>query len=121
MTSESSDRNSDFMRLYMRHESKVRGYILCMVNNWADADDILQEAVLVMMRKFRGFDSPDQFVKWALRVAHFEVLNHVNKRGNRLPLFSPAVLEAIEDKAAHEIQNQDSRREFPAILQWPFS
>lgn len=95
----------------MTHESKIRGYILCMVNNWADADDILQEAVIVMMKKFQGFDSAERFLNWALRVARFEVLNHVQKRGNHLPLFSPDVLEAIEERAAHEIQVQDSRRE----------
>jgi RNA polymerase sigma-70 factor (ECF subfamily) len=82
-----------------------------MVNNWADADDILQEAVIVMMKKFQGFDSAEGFLKWALRVAHFEVLSHVQKRRNHLPLFSPAVLEAIEEKAAREIQAQDARRE----------
>jgi RNA polymerase sigma-70 factor (ECF subfamily) len=82
-----------------------------MVNHWADADDILQEAVIVMMKKYQSFDSADRFLKWALRVAHFEVLNHVQKRRNHLPLFSPAVLEAIEEKAAREIHMQDSRRE----------
>lgn len=108
---ESADRHSEFMRLYMTHESKIRGYVLCMVNNWADADDILQEAVIVMMNKFEGFDSKARFLKWALRVAHFEVLNHVSNKRNRLPLFSPSVLEAIEERAAREIQRQDGRRE----------
>jgi RNA polymerase sigma-70 factor (ECF subfamily) len=93
------------------HESRIRGYILCMVNHWADADDILQEAVIVMMKKFQGFDSAERLLKWALRIARFEVLNHVQKRGNHLPLFSPAVLQAVEEKAAREIQAQDSRRE----------
>ena len=108
---EPTDRNAEFLRLFVTHESKIRGYILCMVNNWADADDILQEAVVVMMRKFQGFDSPERFLQWALRVARFEVLNHMQKRSHHLPLFSPVVLEAIEEKAAREIQVQDSRRE----------
>lgn len=108
---EPKDKNSEFMRLYMTHESKIRGYILCMVNNWADTDDVLQEAVLVMMKKFEGFDSQERFLKWALRVAHFEVLNHVGNKRNRLPLFSPAVLEAIEERASREIQRQDGRRD----------
>jgi RNA polymerase sigma-70 factor (ECF subfamily) len=82
-----------------------------MVTNWADADDILQEAVIVMMKKYQSFDSAQRFLTWALRVAHFEVLNHVQKCRNHLPLFSPAVLEAIEEKAAREIQTQDARRE----------
>ncbi len=51
---EPKDKSSDFIRLYMTHESKIRGYVLCMVNNWADADDILQEAAIVMMKKFEG-------------------------------------------------------------------
>jgi RNA polymerase sigma-70 factor (ECF subfamily) len=110
-TTEPTDRSTEFLRLFVTHESKIRGYILCMVNHWADADDILQEAVIVMMKKFQGFDSAERFLTWALRVAHFEVLNHVQKRRNHLPLFSPAVLEAIEEKAAREIQAQDSRRE----------
>lgn len=109
--SDRADGNSDFMRLYMTHESKIRGYVLCMVNNWADTDDIVQEAGIVMMKKFQDLDSPEHFLKWALRVAHFEVMNHVKKRSNRLSLFSPAVLEAIEEKAAREIQRQDIRRE----------
>jgi RNA polymerase sigma-70 factor (ECF subfamily) len=108
---EPTDRNDEFLRLFVTHESKIRGYILCMVNNWADADDIMQEAVVVMMRKFQGFDCAERFLKWALRVAHFEVLNHVQKHRNHLPLFSPAVLEAIEERAAREIEVQDSRRE----------
>jgi RNA polymerase sigma-70 factor, ECF subfamily len=98
------------MRLYMTHESKIRGYVLCKVNNWVDTDDIMQEAVLVMMKKFRGVDSTEGFLKWALRVAHFEVLNHVQKKRNHLPLFSPAVLEAIDKLASREVQYQDSRR-----------
>jgi RNA polymerase sigma-70 factor (ECF subfamily) len=110
-TTEPADRNAEFLRLFVTHESKIRGYILCMVNHWADADDILQEAVIIMMKKFQGFDSAERFLKWALRVARFEALNHMQKRGNHLPLFSPAVLEAIEEKAAREIQAQDSRRE----------
>ena len=106
---EPKDTSSDFMRLYMTHESKIRGYVLCMVNNWADADDILQEAAIVMMKKYKGFDSKRGFLHWALRVAHFEVLNHVSNKRNRLPLFSPEVLEAIEERAAREIQRQDTR------------
>jgi RNA polymerase sigma-70 factor (ECF subfamily) len=108
---EPKDNSSDFMRLYMTHESKIRGYVLCMVNSWADADDIMQEAVIVMMKKFKGVDSEQGFLRWALRVAHFEVLNHVSNKRNRLPLFSPSVLEAIEERAMREIQRQDVRRE----------
>lgn len=108
---EARDKSSEFMRLYMTHESKIRGYVLCMVNNWADADDILQEAVIVMMKKFQGVDSKQGFLKWALRVAHFEVLNHVSNKRNRLPLFSPDVLEAIEERASREVQKQDVRRD----------
>ncbi len=108
---EPTDKNGEFMRLYMTHESKIRGYVLCMVNSWTDADDIMQEAVIVMMKKFEGFDSQQGFVKWALRVAHFEVLNHVSNKRNRLPLFSQSVLEAIQERAAREIQRQDVRRE----------
>ena len=99
------------MRLYMTHESKIRGYVLCKVNNWTDTDDIMQEAVLVLMKKFQAFDSAQGFLNWALRVAQFEVLNHSQKKKNHLPLFSPAVQDRIDKLAAREVLQQDVRRE----------
>lgn len=99
------------MRLYLAHEHKIRGYILCLVGNWADADDIQQQAALVMWKKYATFSSEQHFLHWALRIAHYEIMNYLQKKRNRLPSYSPSVLEALEAKAAQAVQEEDQRRE----------
>ena len=101
----------EYVRLYLAHEPQIRGYILCMVNNWADADDILQETAAILWRKYREQLSESHFLSLALRVAHFEVLGHMRKRKHTIPVFSPDVLEALQEQAAEAIQHEDQRSE----------
>jgi RNA polymerase sigma-70 factor, ECF subfamily len=106
-----SGSGDEFMRLYLAHEHKIRGYILCLVSNWADADDILQQAAVIMWRKYTSVSSGEHFLHWALRIAHFEVMNHLHKKKNRLPTYSPAVFEELEAQAAQAVQQDDRRHE----------
>lgn len=106
-----SPHGDEFMRLYLTHEHKIRGYILCLVSNWADADDIQQQAAVVMWKKYATFSSQQHFLHWALRIAHYEIMNYLQKKRNRLPSYSPSVLEALEAKAVKAVQEEDRRRE----------
>jgi RNA polymerase sigma-70 factor (ECF subfamily) len=101
----------EFMRLYLAHEHKIRGYILCLVSNWADADDIQQQAAIVMWKKYTPLSSNEHFLHWALRIAHFEIMNHLQKKRNRLPCYSPSVFEELEARAIQAVQEEDRRRE----------
>jgi RNA polymerase sigma-70 factor (ECF subfamily) len=101
----------EFMRMYLTHEYRIRGYIRCLVKHYADVDDVLQNAVVVMWAKYRSLESHDHFLRWALAIARFEVLKHFEKKRNRLQMFSPELFSVIEQKTANMAQNQDRRRE----------
>jgi RNA polymerase sigma-70 factor (ECF subfamily) len=101
----------EFMRLYLAHEYRIRGYIRCLVKHYADVDDVLQNAVVVMWQKYRSLESRDHFLRWALAIARFEVLKHFEKKRNRLQMFSSELFSVMEEKTADIVQNQDRRRE----------
>ena len=101
----------EFMRLYLAHEYRIRGYIRCLVKHYADVDDVVQNAVVVMWEKYNSLESNDHFLRWALAIARFEVLKHFEKKRNRLQMFPPELFSAIEDKTADMVQKQDHRRE----------
>ncbi len=63
-----------FLRLFLSNQNQIHAFILTLVPNWTDADDIMQEAATAMWRKFDTFKLGSNFTAWALRVAHFEVL-----------------------------------------------
>jgi RNA polymerase sigma-70 factor (ECF subfamily) len=77
------------------HERLVYGYILSLVPNWADADEILQETNIRLWEEFDKFVLGTNFAAWAIRVAHFQVLTWRKKvRRSRL-VFDQRVVDAI--------------------------
>src|SRR6202040_3274100 len=64
-----------FLRLFLENERRLYAYILTLLANHADADDVLQEASLVMWDKFDEQHPPDHFLAWACRIAYFKVLD----------------------------------------------
>lgn len=63
-------RQEEFVRLFVAAYHPLYSYLVALVSNRADADDLMQEAGLLLWRKFDEFqplsDEPvDDFVRWA--------------------------------------------------------
>src|SRR3954451_24322967 len=82
-----------FLRLFLQNQRRLYAYILTLLPNRADADDVLQEVSLVMWDKFDGEQPPDAFVAWGCRIAYFKVLDLCKKRQRGRVLFSQPMLE----------------------------
>ena len=54
-------RDAQFLRLLMSSREKVYAYILSHVHNSNDAEDIMQDAITVMWRKYDSFEPGYQF------------------------------------------------------------
>jgi RNA polymerase sigma-70 factor (ECF subfamily) len=88
-------RQERFVQLFLQHERRIRAFILTMVPHWADADDLLQETSAVIWRKFDGFEPGTDFIDWALRIAHFEVLNYRKRQQRDRLRFSDQTIEIL--------------------------
>jgi RNA polymerase sigma-70 factor (ECF subfamily) len=102
-----------FLRLFLQNERRLYAYVLALLPNRADADDVLQEASLVMWDKFDPERPPDDFAAWGCRIAYFKVLDFRKKRQRGRALFSQAMLERVADTAAEQAATLqlDERRE----------
>ena len=54
------DKNRLFLRLFLQNQRRLYAYILTLLPNRADADDVLQETSLVMWDKFDADGPPDR-------------------------------------------------------------
>ena len=61
-------RVKEFVRLLGAHEQGLSGYIISLVPNWADADEIAQETKLRLWEQFEQFDRTKDFGTWARRL-----------------------------------------------------
>jgi RNA polymerase sigma-70 factor (ECF subfamily) len=102
-----------FLRLFLKNERRVYAYILTLLPNRADADDVLQEASMVMWDKFDDGHPPDDFAAWGCRIAYFKVLDYYRKRQRCRVRFSQAMLERLAETAVEQaaVLQLDDRRD----------
>jgi RNA polymerase sigma-70 factor (ECF subfamily) len=84
-----------FVRLITKYERLVYGYILSLVPNWTDADEILQETNVRLWEEFDKFVPGTNFAAWAIRVAHFQVLTWRKAASRSRLLFDQRVIDSL--------------------------
>jgi len=100
----------DFLSRVSRSQRSLYAFILTLVRQPADAEDVLQETNVVLWQKADEFDSTREFMPWALRIAQRQALAHL-KRRQRLPrTFDEALLAVLADEAVAEAAEFDPRR-----------
>src|SRR5262245_37498161 len=107
------DKSKLFLRLFLQNERKLYGYVLTLLPNRADADDVLQEASLAMWDRFDPTAPPDDFLAWARRIAYYKVLDFHKKAERARVRLSRVFLERISETIAEQagVLQLDDRRE----------
>jgi RNA polymerase sigma-70 factor, ECF subfamily len=65
--------NDEFVRRFVRCQQDLYAYILTLVPNIADAQDILQETAIALWGKTDEYRLEEPFMPWAARFAWFQV------------------------------------------------
>lgn len=81
-----------FSELLREGRGRVFGYLLALVQNLADAEDLYQQTALLLWEKFDQYQPGTDFGSWATTVAHFTALNFLRRQSRRRTLFSEAAL-----------------------------
>lgn len=106
---EQEQNQEQFLRLLMLNDRRIYAYILSLVPNAADADDIMQEVSAVMWRKFSSFRSGMDFVGWALTIARYQILSYFKKKKSSRLHFSESLVKELEEEVQRAIPEMDHR------------
>lgn len=68
-----------FISLITANQRRIYAYILTLVPNLNDADDILQETTILMWEQKADFKSGTNFAAWGARIAYFKILDFRKK------------------------------------------
>ncbi len=102
-------RTNEFLRLLMANQKRIYAFILGMVPNHEDADDLFQETVLVMWSKFDTFARGTSFTAWGMTVARYQILSARKRYSQRCLLFSENALELLQKDSDHFVEKIDER------------
>lgn len=83
-------------QLFVLHAAQVRGFIVALMPDRTQVDDVLQETFLTVTAKADVYDSERDFIAWACGIARFKVMEVGRRMTNRQarPL-SDEVLDAL--------------------------
>ena len=92
--------------LVRRHTGRVRSIVYPILLNEADADDVVQEAMLRALDGLDGFRSDATFTTWLHRVAVNTARNFLRSRTRRLRVF---VSDESQEDVADELHRTPAR------------
>ncbi len=88
----------EFSQRLTQIQRRLYAYVLALVPNRAEADDILQEANLVLCRKAGEYDEDGNFDGWAFRIARFQVMAYLKKRKRNRLLLSDEMVQMVAEE-----------------------
>ena len=103
-------RHEEFVALYVRHEPAVFSFVLSMVQNTADAEDVVQRASMTMWRCFDQYESGTNFRNWAFQVAKNAALNHLAKMRRDRHVFGEKLIGMLAEQVEQQAEKLDVRR-----------
>jgi RNA polymerase sigma-70 factor, ECF subfamily len=97
----SKDSTAEFIQLLTSNQSRLFAYLLSLLGNRQQAEDVMQETNMILWRKASQFQLGTNFNAWMFKIAYYQVLDHRRKR-NKQALFiqNDEFLAELADTAA---------------------
>lgn len=111
--------SAEFVSQITRSQRQLHAFIVSIVWNNADADDVLQQTNLVLWEKVTEFDPSRPFLPWAMRFAQFQALAWLKRRRRQEQrvVFDDELVRLLADEAgAKEITFEDRRQALAGCL-----
>jgi RNA polymerase sigma-70 factor, ECF subfamily len=80
---DANQQHDQFVERFVRSQDRIYAYVVTLLPNRADAEEVFQQTSLVLWKKWQQFDPDRDFVRWACGVAHLEVANFLRKHRDR--------------------------------------
>jgi len=101
----------DFAAQLTAAQGRLYAYILSLLPDRDSAADVLQDANRVLLEKAGDFEPGTNFMAWAFRIAHFEVLAARKRRArSRDCVLDDELIDQLADETARRDDRYDDER-----------
>ena len=103
------ENQEQFTRFWTEAQPKVAGYINALVPDFQEAEDLLQNVAVVLLRKFPEYDGQRPFIGWAIGIARREVLMARRRHARSFLCYHTDLLERISEAYVELAPELDER------------
>ncbi len=109
----------DTAALIYQYQDRMYRYVLTLVRDPAEAEDVTQETLLRAYHNYASLRDPASLTGWLYRIATNIAFDHFRQRARRAPLEAEVDLEAIDvpEVAAPSLLQRSEQSEMSACVQ----
>jgi RNA polymerase sigma-70 factor (ECF subfamily) len=98
MTASRDARGDEFTELLAQSERQLFAYVLALVWNAQDAEDLYQQTAMLMWEKFDEFERGTDFARWAFTFARHVVFNYQRSLQRRKTFLTAELAATLADR-----------------------
>lgn len=102
-------KHSLFLSEFSKSQTRLYAFILMIVHNDSEADEIFQETATLLWEQFDKFEAGTSFGAWAVSIAKIKVLEHLRQNKKNRILFKPELYQELSVLAEPESSDVDHR------------
>ena len=102
-------KSENFFRLYNAAQRRIYAYLLMMVHNHSDAEDLLQETASVLWERFEDFDKSKSFAAWSVGIARNKSFDFLKSKRSSRAYFNSDFYDEISEIEAVESVKAEQR------------
>jgi RNA polymerase sigma-70 factor (ECF subfamily) len=106
-----SHQAEQFAALWTAAQPTIAGFVRMLIQDYQQADEVLQRVAVTLVRKFDQYDQSRSFTAWAIGVAKFEVLYFRRERATDRHLFGDEIVDQIASRYEVVAEESDTIRD----------
>lgn len=110
-----TEQQEQFTQLWTQAQSTVACFVHTSIRDRGQAEDLLQEIAMTLLRKFSDYDPSKAFLPWAMGVAKFAILGSRRDCARSRLVFDEALLERISNTFLEIAPAQREEAAFPDV------
>ncbi len=105
--------NDSFLELLIPNQKRLFSYIVKLIPNYSDAEDVMQEVVQLLWKKYSDYVPNTDFIAWALSIARYKVFEYYKESKRNQQRLSNETVRILEKESL--ISNKEFDRHLEAI------
>ncbi len=111
---------SSFNKIVNKYKQKIYWHARRMTGNHLDADEVVQEVLLVMYNKLKDFQFKSSLYTWIYKIVSTRSLNHIRKKTikNFFSIDDSAIdVQDVNDDVVRNLEIKEKLRKIDSLLQ----
>lgn len=102
--------DAEFVQLFTKYQRRLFLLILAQIHDPIEAEEVLQNANVIVWKKCGQFQPGTNFLAWAAAIVNYEVLKYRTRRIRDRLVFSDEFLASVAAEAVERSEELEQRR-----------